>query len=220
FLLPLSHDEVVYGKRSLLEKMPGDIRQQFANLRFLLGYMYSFPGKKLLFMGNEFAQRKEWDHDSFLDWSETKYESHCGIQRIVADLNRIYFNETALHINDFKPENFEWIDSSDAHQSIIIFLRKTGICDNIESPGRKIESIIVIAHNFTQTPRYKYEIGVPFDGEWVEIFNSDSGAYGGSDCGNSGKIVASKKSTHSRPFTISVTLPPLSALYFKKDIIY
>ena len=220
FLLPLSHDEVVYGKRSLLEKMPGDIRQQFTNLRLLLGYMYSFPGKKLLFMGNEFAQRKEWDHESFLDWSETKYESHCGIQRIVADLNKIYFNETALYKNDFKPENFEWIDSSDARKNIIIFLRKTGIGGNTESPDRKIENIIVIVHNFTPTIRYKYEIGVPYDGEWVEIFNSDSVAYGGSDYRNSGKIIASKKSTHGRPFTISVTLPPLSALYFKKDIIY
>ena len=268
FLLPLSHDEVVYGKRSLLEKMPGDIQQQFANLRLLLGYMYSFPGKKLLFMGNEFAQRKEWDHESFLDWSETKYESHCGVQRMVADLNKIYFNEAALYANDFKPENFEWIDSGDAHQSIIIFLRKTvffqndsrlksavsaqpdsvqttlkeasdkftasekenkspdGACKdegtggNVESPSGKNESIIVIAHNFTPTPRYNYGIGVPYGGEWDEIFNSDSVAYGGGGHGNFGKVTALKKSTHGRPFTISVTLPPLSALYFKKDIVY
>jgi 1,4-alpha-glucan branching enzyme len=234
FLLPLSHDEVVYGKRSLLEKMPGDSWQQFANLRLLLGYMYSFPGKKLLFMGSEFAQRKEWDHESFLEWSELKHEPHLGIQHLVADLNKIYSNEAALYASDFQPENFEWIDSSDTRQSIILFLRKTWIDGNNESagggnassddnrknPGGKVESIIVIACNFTPAPRYKYQVGVPHDGEWIEIFNSDAQAYGGSGHGNYGKINASKKSTHGRPYTISVTLPPLAILYFKKDIFY
>jgi 1,4-alpha-glucan branching enzyme len=227
FLLPLSHDEVVYGKRSLLEKMPGDSWQQFANLRLLLGYMYSFPGKKLLFMGNEFAQRREWNHESFLEWSELKYEPHCGVQRLVADLNKVYVNEAALYANDFQQENFEWIDSSDTRQSIILFLRKTGVGSNgespginRESPGGKIESIVVIACNFTPTPRHKYLIGVPYEGQWVEIFNSDATAYGGSGQGNFGKISTSKKTAHGRPFTISVTLPPLGIIYFKKDIIY
>ena len=224
FLLPLSHDEVVYGKKSLLEKMPGDSWQQFANLRLLLGYMYSFPGKKLLFMGNEFAQRKEWDHESFLDWSELKYEPHCGIQQLVADLNKIYFNEVALYATDFKPENFEWIDASDTRQSIILFLRKTVFLQSSgtepESGGSKVESIVVVACNFTPTPRYKYRIGVPCSGDWIEILNSDAHAYGGSGQGNFGKIIASKKSTHGRPFTISVTLPPLAVLYFKKDSVY
>jgi 1,4-alpha-glucan branching enzyme len=220
FLLPLSHDEVVYGKRSLLEKMPGDSWQQFANLRLLLGYMYSFPGKKLLFMGNEFAQRREWDHESFLEWSELKYEPHCGVQQLVADLNKVYVNEAALYANDFQKENFEWIDSSDTRQSIILFLRKTIIGSNSESSGGKVESVVVIACNFTPTPRHRYLIGVPYEGEWVEIFNSDAHAYGGSGQGNFGKISTSKKSAHGRPFTISVTLPPLGIIYFKKDTIY
>jgi 1,4-alpha-glucan branching enzyme len=282
FLLPLSHDEVVYGKKSLLEKMPGDSWQQFANLRLLLGYMYSFPGKKLLFMGIEFAQRKEWNHESFLEWSELEHEPHRGIQRLVADLNRIYSKEAALYTSDFQPKNFEWIDAGDARQSVIIFLRKTvlardepsvkntfytqaqsvaqqsinkspgrqtdtgadgkstdnpgkdesikqnvnGHCVNGENQdgnndnsGRNIESDIVIVCNFTPTPRYKYRIGVPQDGEWIEIFNSDAQAYGGSGHGNFGKIDASKKSTHGRPYTISVTLPPLAVLYFKKNIV-
>ena len=234
FLLPLSHDEVVYGKRSLLEKMPGDSWQQFANLRLLLGYMYSFPGKKLLFMGNEFAQRREWNHESFLEWSELKYEPHSGVQRLVADLNKVYVNEPALYANDFQQENFEWIDSSDTRQSIILFLRKTSVGNNSESHGGnnessqgnnessrgKIESIVVIACNFTPTPRHRYLIGVPHEGEWVEIFNSDAHAYGGSGQGNFGKINTLKKSAHGRPFTISVTIPPLGIIYFKKDIVY
>ncbi len=275
FLLPLSHDEVVYGKKSLLEKMPGDTCQQFANLRLLLGYMYSFPGKKLLFMGNEFAQRQEWNHESFLDWPGSKFEPHCGVQRLVADLNKVYFNEGALHANDFQPENFEWVDASNTRQSIILFLRKTIFwqneaiiksaafkqpesvqttpkkaadrqtvsameneepdntgknggakgssesgSSNIKNRNGKIESTFVVACNFMPTPRYKYQIGVPHEGEWGEIFNSDALVYGGNGHGNFEKISTLKKSTHGRPFTISVTLPPLGVLYFKKDIIY
>jgi len=206
FVLPLSHDEVVYGKRSLLEKMPGDDWQKFANLRLLLAYMYSFPGKKLLFMGSEFAQRAEWNHDMQLEWHEQDYQYHQNIENLVCDLNRIYINERALSGTDFAPESFEWIDYHDWQQSLMFFLRKL--------PEEKI----LVACNFTPTPHYNYKIGVPDGGPWKEILNTDSSAYGGSGHGNFGEVIAQKPGRHGRQFCINITLPPLGIIFFKKAL--
>ena len=206
FVLALSHDEVVYGKRSLLEKMPGDDWQKFANLRLLFTYMYSFPGKKLIFMGSEFSQRHEWNHEGSLDWHELGYEYHSNISRLVSDLNHIYTNEPAISRNDFSPESFEWIDYHDMQQSAMFFLRKY------------YDSIFLIACNFTPTPHYNYKVGVPYGGKWIEVLNSDSIQYGGSGHGNFGVVTANKASRHGRKFSISITLPPLGIIYFKKEI--
>jgi len=205
FLLPLSHDEVVHGKRSLLYKMPGDEWQKFANLRLLYAYMYAHPGKKLLFMGNEFAQRSEWNHDAELEWHLIEDKFHSGMQRLVKDLNEIYKKERALHETDFKREGFEWIDFSDWEKSIISFIRKS--LDG--------EEIILVICNFTPVPREKYKIGVPRLGFWKEILNTDAEVYGGSGWGNFGGIKASEEPFHNRPYSINVSLPPLGCLYFK-----
>ncbi|MFQ5861687.1 MAG: 1,4-alpha-glucan branching protein GlgB [Candidatus Brocadiales bacterium] len=205
FILPLSHDEVVHGKGSLIGKMPGDEWQKFANLRLLFGYMYGHPGKKLLFMGGEFGQWREWNHEESLEWHVLRYLLHQGIQRWIRDLNRLYTTEQALYELDFNPEGFEWIDSHDWEQSIISFIRK----------GRNPSEIVLVICNFTPVPRYDYRVGVPRDGPWKEVLNSDAKEYGGSGHGNLGMAEATPIPAHGRHYTLSLTLPPLGVLFFK-----
>jgi 1,4-alpha-glucan branching enzyme len=205
FVLPLSHDEVVYGKGSLLDKMPGDDWQKFANLRLLLGYMYAQPGKKLLFMGGEFGQRREWAHDSSLDWAAAEAPLHRGLKRWVGDLNRIYRSEPSLFETDCSSLGFEWIDCSDAESSVLGWLRKS-------LSGR--DRVIIVA-NFTPVPRQNYRIGAPSSGYWQELLNSDASIYGGSGQGNLGGVQASPFGLHGRPYSLTLTLPPLSLLLFK-----
>ena len=207
FVLPLSHDEVVYGKGSLLQKMPGDDWQRFANLRLLFGVMYAQPGKKLLFMGGEFGQWNEWYHETSLDWNLLEHPSHSGVQRWVTDLNQLYKNEPALHELDFDQAGFEWIDCNDSQQSTLSFLRK----------GSSTEDTIVIACNFTPVPHHNYRVGVPEGGLWSEILNSDAKEYDGSGQGNFGAVGAETTSFHGRPYSVNITLPPLAIVYFKRD---
>ncbi len=205
FVLPLSHDEVVHGKGSLIAKMPGDDWQKFANLRLLYSYMYAQPGKKLLFMGSEFAQWREWRHDYSLDWDLTAYPPHQGIQRALEELNRLYRNETALHELDFEPAGFEFIDASDSENSVLSFMRR----------GRETDDVIVAVFNFTPVPRSNYRVGVPKRGFWTEIFNSDATEYGGSGQGNVGGVESTPVSWHGRPHSINLTAPPLGAVFLK-----
>jgi 1,4-alpha-glucan branching enzyme len=205
FLLPLSHDEVVHGKGSLLRRMPGDDWQKFANLRLLLGFMYAHPGKKLLFMGGEFGQWNEWYHETSLDWHLLEYPPHRGVQRWVQDLNRLYASEPALHKRDCETEGFEWVDFQDADGSIISFLRKSA------NPG----DTVVIVCNFTPVPRQAYRVGVPYGGLWKELLNSDGGFYGGTGVGNRGQVVAEKGPCQGRPYSLLLSLPPLGVLFFK-----
>ncbi len=207
FVLPLSHDEVVHGKGSLLGKMPGDDWRKFANLRLLFSYMYAQPGKKLLFMGGEFGQWNEWYHEVSLDWHLLEYPLHSGVKRLVKDLNRLYRDEPALHELDFHPDGFEWIDCSDSQGSILDLLRK----------GRSTGDILLVALNFTPVPRFNYRVGVPREGYWRELLNSDSREYGGSGHGNLGGVEASPISFHGRPHSLSLTLPPLGAVFFKSE---
>lgn len=206
FLLPLSHDEVVHGKASLLSKMPGDLWQKFANLRLLFGLMYGFPGKKLLFMGGEIGQWNEWNHDTSIDWHLLQYPSHQGIQRWIRDLNKLYKTCAALHQVDFYYTGFEWIDFHDVAHSIISFIRKSA--DGSDQ--------IIVVCNFTPVPRFGYRIGVPHPGVYSEILNSDSEFYGGSNIGNGGTLIAEPISHHGRPYSLSLTLPPLAVLFLKK----
>ncbi|MCS7203583.1 MAG: 1,4-alpha-glucan branching protein GlgB [Thermodesulfovibrio sp.] len=205
FVLPLSHDEVVYGKGSLINKMPGDYWQKFANLRLLYAYMYAHPGKKLLFMGNEFAQWNEWYHEESLHWHLLQYPAHQGVQRWVKDLNNLYRTEPALYELDFDPAGFEWIDFSDIEQSVFSFIRK----------GRNQNDIILVVFNCTPVIRHNYRVGVPQAGYWKELLNSDANIYGGGGYGNSGGVWAEKYPFHGRAFSIEITLPPLAALFFK-----
>ncbi len=205
FVLPLSHDEVVHGKVSLLGKMPGDDWQKFANLRLLFGYMYGQAAKKLLFMGGEFGQWREWDHESSLDWHLLDYEPHQALQRWVADLNRLYRREPALHELDLDPAGFEWIDANDSASSVLTFIRKA--C----STG----DILLVACNFTPVPRTHYHIGVPRGGYWKEVLNSDAQEYGGGGWGNFGGLHAASVPCHGRPFSLNLTLPPLAAVFLK-----
>ncbi len=205
FTLPLSHDEVVHGKGSLVGKMPGDEWQRDANLRALFGYMYGHPGKKLLFMGCEFGQRGEWNHDGSLDWNVLEYHHHAGIQRWVKDLNRVYRSEPALSQIDFAAEGFEWVDTQDWANSIISFMRK----------GVSAQPGILVVCNFTPVARNNYRVGVPAGGTWEEILNSDASLYGGSGQGNFGAVEASPIPSHGRYYSLSLTLPPLSVLFFR-----
>lgn len=207
FVLPLSHDEVVHGKGSLIGKMPGDEWQRFANLRLLLGYMYAQPGKKLLFMGGEFGQVREWTHDSSLEWHVLQYPVHSGVQKWVEELNRVYREQPALHELDNDPAGFEWIDCNDNAASTISLLRKGS------SPGERI----VIVGNFTPVPRLGYRLGVPSVGFWRELLNSDSRDYGGSNMGNAGGVRTEPIPAHGRPYSISLTLPPLAALFLRAE---
>ena len=205
FVLPFSHDEVVHHKGSMIGKMPGDDWQKFANLRLLYGYMMGHPGKKLLFMGNEFGQWREWNHDESLDWHLLAYPLHRGLQRWVRDLNTLCRGEPALYELDFERAGFEWIDCSDSQSSVISFLRR----------GRKPEDLLVFVCNFTPVPRYNYRIGIPYGGEWRELVNSDATSYGGSGLGNGGGVTASPAPMHGRLYSLNLTLPPLSTLAFK-----
>ncbi|HEU4793527.1 MAG TPA: 1,4-alpha-glucan branching protein GlgB, partial [Nitrolancea sp.] len=207
FVLPLSHDEVVHGKGSLLGKMPGDDWQKFANLRLLLGYMYAQPGKKLLFMGGEFGQWSEWKHDTSLDWNLLDYASHAGVRRWVENLNRLYRSEPALHELDFEPAGFGWIDANDWESSVVSLIRK----------GRSTNDLVMAAFNFTPVPRQNYRIGVPRGGFWREILNSDATDYWGSGQGNFGGIDAVPVPAHGRNHSLTLTLPPLGAVFFKSE---
>ena len=208
FMLPLSHDEVSHGKGSLFNKMPGDRWQKCAGLRLLLGYMWTHPGKKLLFMGGEFGQEQEWDHDRSLDWHLLHDVSHWEIQRWMHDLNRFYAHEKALYEVDFSYQGFEWIDVNNYEESVISFLRKGRM------PG---QDTVLVACNFTPVPRYKYIVGVPFGGFWREALNSDAKDYGGSGHGNMGGLEASSSECHGRPYSLSLTLPPLGIVIFKRE---
>jgi 1,4-alpha-glucan branching enzyme len=207
FVLPLSHDEVVHGKGSLANKMPGDTWQKLANLRLLYGYMYTQPGKKLLFMGAELAQWKEWNHDASLDWHLLDDEAHAGIARWLEDLNRAYRDEPALHELDFSPEGFEWIDANDADHSVFSYLRK--------GTGKK-ETVLAV-FNFTPVVRENYRVGVPANGYWRELLNSDGARYGGSDRGNMGGVEAVPIPLHGRPYSLTLILPPLGMLLLKRE---
>jgi len=205
FVLSLSHDEVVHGKSSLIGKMPGDDWQKFANLRLLFTYMFSQPGKKLLFMGDEIGQWHEWDHESSLDWHLLQYPPHSSLQRLVTDLAWLYRNEPVLHELDFEWGGFEWVDCNDSLNSVLSYIRR----------GRSTEDTILVALNFTPVPRTDYRLGVPRPGHWKELLNSDAGEYGGSGQGNLGGVDAEPIPFHGKAQSINITLPPLAALLFK-----
>ncbi|HBG50743.1 MAG TPA: 1,4-alpha-glucan branching enzyme, partial [Gammaproteobacteria bacterium] len=205
FLLPLSHDEVVHGKGALIGKMPGDEWQQFANLRLLYGYMWAHPGKKLLFMGGEFGQRREWQHEESLEWHVLQYPLHDSLQRWIGDLNHQYRTHPALHAVDFNPEGFAWVDFQDWENSVLAFLRQ----------GKNPDDVVLIVCNFTPVPRNNYRIGVPQGGLWEELLNSDAAIYGGSNIGNLGRIEAAPVATQDYFHSLSLTLPPLGIIYLK-----
>jgi 1,4-alpha-glucan branching enzyme len=207
FVLALSHDEVVHGKRALLDKMPGDLWQRFANLRLLYAFMYGHPGKKMLFMGGEFGQWREWNHDASLDWHLCDFEPHRGLQRLIRDLNGLYRTEPALHEADFDWSGFQWIDFNDTDNSVISFLRK----------ATSSSDAIVCACNFTPVPRHGYRIGVPASGWYRELLNTDAFYYGGSNVGNSGGVQSVNSPCHGFPHSLTLTLPPLGMLLLKHE---
>jgi 1,4-alpha-glucan branching enzyme len=202
FVLPLSHDEVVYGKRSLLGKMPGDHWQKFANLRAYLGFMWTHPGKKLLFMGGEFAQEREWNHDHGLDWHLLDDPAHRGIQSVVRDLNATYKSLPALHERDCRGDGFRWVVIDDADQSVFAYLR---FGDDGAAP-------VLVVCNFTPVPRYAYRLGVPQGGGWREVLNTDAAGYGGGNIGNAGFVHAEDVASHNLPASLLLTLPPLATI--------
>ncbi len=209
FVLPLSHDEVVHGKGSLIRKMAGDEWQRFANLRLLYGYQWAEPGKKLLFMGGEFAQEREWNHDASLDWHLANDPRHSGIMDWVRDLNALHRSEPALHELDVDAAGLEWIEANDAEYSTIAFLRR----------GRDEDTRpVLVLCNFTPVPRHAYKVGVPVGGWWRELLNSDSTLYGGSGMGNLGGVMAEQPGWHLRPYALSLVLPPLSCLFLAPDV--
>ena len=205
YILPISHDEVVHGKGSMLAKMPGAAAEQFANLRAYYGFMWGHPGKKLLFMGQEFAQGAEWNHNQSLDWHQLDDPAHKGVQALVRDLNRVYRDTPALHLNDCRAEGFEWIESNDAEAGVYVWARK----------GRAGDPIVVVAVNMTPVER-SYRLGLPAKGQWQEVLNTDAGAYGGGNRGNLGGVEAEPTPWHGRAQSAVVTLPPLSAIYLKQ----
>jgi 1,4-alpha-glucan branching enzyme len=205
FVLPLSHDEVVHGKGSLIRKMPGDRWQQFANLRLLLAYMYTLPGKKLLFMGSEFAQEREWNHDASLDWHLLDDPAHRQIHILVGTLNHLYRSERSLHELDTEPAGFHWLDANDAERSVLVYER-------IARSGERL----VCALNFTPVPRFNYRIGVASEGPWRELLNTDARDLGGSGQGNFGAAETMPVRAHGRGLSLNVTLPPLGAVIFKR----
>jgi 1,4-alpha-glucan branching enzyme len=207
FVLPISHDEVVHGKGSLIGRMPGDDWQQFANLRVLLGYMWAHPGKKLLFMGCEFGQRREWTHEDSLEWHVLQHPLHEGVQRWVSDLNRTYRNEPSLHQRDFSVEGFRWVQRGDWEQSALSFLRL----------GKEGAPPVLVVCNFTPVPRYNYRVGVPRGGYWREILNGDAQYYGGSGLGNQGGAEAVPMPYEEYSHSLTLTLPPLAVTFFKPD---
>jgi 1,4-alpha-glucan branching enzyme len=207
FVLPISHDEVVHGKGSLIGRMPGDDWQQFANVRALLGYMWAHPGKKLLFMGSEFAQRREWTHEDSLEWHVLQHPLHEGVQRWVSDLNRIYRTEPSLHQKDFSVEGFRWVQRGDWEQSALSFLRL----------GTEGAPPVLVVCNFTPLPRTNYRVGVPRGGYWREILNSDAHYYGGSGLGNQGGAEAVPMPYEDYSHSLTLSLPPLAVTFFKPD---
>jgi 1,4-alpha-glucan branching enzyme len=207
FILPLSHDEVVHGKGSLIEKMPGDWWQKRANLRALYAYMWAHPGKKLLFMGQEFAQAAEWSHERSLDWHLLENNDHAGIQRLVRDLNRAYKEEPALWELDFEPTGFYWIEANDAETNVVAFARRD--TDN--------ERVVVVVANLSPTPRHGYRLGLPRPGRWREALNTDSSYYGGTDTGNYGGVISEPLGWHGQPFSAELSLPPLGVLWLVPD---
>ena len=207
FVLPFSHDEVVYGKGSMIRKMPGDDWQKFANLRLLYGFMFGHPGKKLLFMGDEFGQWSEWNHDASLEWNLLEHPSHAGLKRWVRDLNTLYRGEPLLHTMDFNSAGFEWVDCKDFQRSIISFLRRA------QNPSDQL----LFVCNFTPVVRQNYRVGVPLEGHWKEILNSDAPLYGGSGQGNFGGLSTVPLPIHGRPFSLNMTLPPLGIVIFRPE---
>jgi 1,4-alpha-glucan branching enzyme len=207
FVLPLSHDEVVHGKGSLIRRMPGDDWQQFANLRLLFGYMWGHPGKKLLFMGCEFGQRREWTHEDSLEWHVLQYPLHAGVQQWVADLNKLHREQPALHQKDFSTDGFRWVQRGDWEQSAVSFLRL----------GGEGAPPVLAVYNFTPVPRLNYRVGVPRGGYWREMLNSDAAVYGGSGLGNQGGADAVPMPYEEYSHSLTLTLPPLSVVFFKPD---
>jgi 1,4-alpha-glucan branching enzyme len=205
FMLPLSHDEVVYGKKSIAERMPGDEWQKFANLRLLYGYMFTHPGTKLLFMGDEFGQSKEWDFENSLDWHLLQYPFHKGVKQLITDLNGLYKTQPALHEKQFSPEGFEWINYSDHQNAVMSFIRK----------GNQPKEDVVVVCNFTPVVRSNYRIGLPRKGKLTEIFNSDASIYGGSGVTNPNKLTIEASPYDGREYSIELLLPPLSVTVFK-----
>jgi 1,4-alpha-glucan branching enzyme len=204
FVLPFSHDEVVHGKRSMLYKMPGDEWQRFANLRLLYTFMFSYPGKKLLFMGCEFGQGDEWNCEKSLDWYVLDYPLHQGLQKLVSDLNSVYKSVPSLHNYDFEPQGFEWIDCNDREQSVLSYIRKNE------------HDFTIGLFNFTPVPRMNYRIGVPEAGEYEIVLNSDSAPYGGSEFNMPASIHSEELRCSDRPHSISLDLPPLAGLIIRK----
>ncbi|MCU1281852.1 MAG: 1,4-alpha-glucan branching enzyme, partial [bacterium] len=212
YVLPLSHDEVVYGKGSLLGKMNGDDWQRFANLRLLFSYMFAQPGKKLLFMGAEFAQWREWNHDASLDWHLVRErQEHARMQMCVGELNHLYRRERALHELDGDARGIEWVEANDAEYSVLAFMRK--------AKDDPVAERVLVVCNFTPMPRYNYRVGVdgPLGGGWREIYNSDAGVFGGSGHGNGGRVVVTPVPWHGRKASLNLTLPPLGVLYLKAE---
>jgi 1,4-alpha-glucan branching enzyme len=207
FVLPLSHDEVVHGKSSILSKMKGDEWQKFANLRLLYGYMTALPGKKLLFMGSEFGQWREWAHEESLEWHLTAFDRHSGIQRLLRDLNTLYASEKALHEGDCEPFGFQWLEANDPDRCVMAFLRR----------GADPEDVIMVAFNFTPVPRHNYRVGVPQSGRWAEVLNTDAEVYGGSGQGNLGGVETAPVPYQGQQWSVMLTLPPLGAVFFEPD---
>ena len=205
FALPFSHDEVVHGKRSLLDQMPGDLWQKFANLRLLYSYMWTHPGKKLQFMGCEFGQWTEWNHDTELQWDLLQWDTHRGVQKMMGDLNRLYKNEPALHQVDFDGAGFEWVDCQSRGDSVLTYIRR----------AKDPQDFVVVCSNFTPVPRTGHLVGVPQGGWYKEIFNSDSQYYGGSNVGSFPGVQSSQPGHHGRPAKIAINLPPLATVIFK-----
>ena len=206
FVLPISHDEVVHGKGSMLGKMPGDAEEKFANLRAFYGFMWGHPGKKLLFMGQDFAQGAEWNHNQSLDWHQLDIPAHAGVQTLVRDLNRVLADNPALYVHDSRGEGFEWIDANNADISVFAWLRK----------GKSADPIIVVVSNMTQVER-RIRLGLPANGNWTEILNTDSAIYGGGNRGNMGLLNVEQEACNGMPQSAMVTLPPLSTIYFRHD---
>jgi 1,4-alpha-glucan branching enzyme len=207
YILPISHDEVVHGKGSMLSKMPGDGWEKFANLRAYYGFMWAHPGKKLLFMGQEFAQGAEWNHNQSLDWHQLDVAAHRGVQTLVRDLNKLYRSTPSLYLNDTRPEGFEWLEVNDADASIYAWLRKGGATD----------PQVAVAVNMTPVERGRYRLGLPGPGRWREVLNTDATVYGGGGRGNMGGVVAEDKPWMNQAYSAEITLPPLATVIFVQD---
>jgi 1,4-alpha-glucan branching enzyme len=205
FILPFSHDEVVHGKGSMFGKIPGDDWQKAATLRALYGFMYAHPGKKLMFMGGEFGQGREWNHDDSLDWALAETPLHAGLKRYVRDLNRVYASEPSLYEVDFDFSGFQWIDCNDSENSVVSLIRR----------GKRADDLLVAVLNFTPVPRERYRVGVPESAAYTELVNSDAAFYGGSNVGNGGAVAVDAIPAHGYHHSISLRLPPLGFLLLK-----